>query len=178
MAVALSQVVITAALVVGTAVVDQAMVPGQGPAATTGGLLAGIGLLLLASLGLPITLGVVPIAVDAAVAAGAGRAALGSARSHAEGVRGALSQPAGASAHHRLATAPARALRGGVRLATGAALGPAAPRPGGRWRRGWRPVSPVGPARWDPRRRPPGRPRRPRTGPQARHGGRCPGCGR
>jgi hypothetical protein len=131
LAVALSQVVITAALVVGTTVVDKALQPGQGPGATVGGLMAGIGLLLLASLGLPITLGVVPIAVDAAVAAGAGRGAMSAARQHAEGVRGALSEPAKASAHHRLATAPARAVRTGAKLAAGAALGPAAATAGG-----------------------------------------------
>jgi hypothetical protein len=118
LAVALSQVVITAALVVGTAVVQRGLQPGQGPAATSGGLLAGVGLLLLASLGLPITLSVVPIAVDAAVHAGAGRQALAAARHHGEGVRTALSQPAVASSPHRLATAPIRAVRAGVVAAT------------------------------------------------------------
>jgi hypothetical protein len=114
LAVALSQVIITAALVVGTSVVQQAMRPGQDPAANVGGLLAGVGLLLLASLGLPITLGVVPIAVDAAVHAGVGRQVLGAAGRHVDGVRSALSQPASASLQHRLATAPGRAVRAGV----------------------------------------------------------------
>jgi hypothetical protein len=118
LAVALSQVVITAALVVGTTVVDRAMSAAQGPGATVGGVMAGVGLLLLASLGLPITLAVVPIAVDAAAAAGAGRAALGAARQHAEGVRGALGDPSKAAAHHRLATAPARLARTGQTRAT------------------------------------------------------------
>jgi hypothetical protein len=118
LAVALSQVVITAALVVGSAVVERGLQPGQGPAATSGGLLAGVGLLLLASLGLPITLSVVPIAVDAAVHAGAGRQALAAARHHGEGVRAAISQPALASSPHRLATAPIRAVRAGVVAAT------------------------------------------------------------
>jgi hypothetical protein len=122
LAVALSQVVITASLVVGTAVVERGLQPGQGPAATSGGLLAGVGLLLLASLGLPITLSVVPIAVDAAVHAGAGRQALAAARHHGEGVRAALSQPATASSPHRLATAPIRAVRAGVIAATAPAL--------------------------------------------------------
>jgi hypothetical protein len=119
LAVALSQVIITAALVVGTSVVQQSMRPGQDPAANVGGLLAGVGLLLLASLGLPITLGVVPIAVDAAVHAGVGRQVLGAAGRHVDGVRSALSQPASASAQHRLATAPGRAVRA---VASGAAM--------------------------------------------------------
>jgi hypothetical protein len=126
LAVALSQVVITAALVVGTSVVDKALQGGQAPGVTIGGLLAGIGLLLLASLGLPITLGVVPIAVDAAVVAGAGRSALGAARHHAEGVQAALREPATASVSHRLATAPGRAVRRGVELAAASGAVPAA----------------------------------------------------
>ena len=100
-AVALSQVIITAGFVLGTALLDHSLSLG---APDISGVVSGLGLLLLASLGLPLTLRVVPMAVDAAVHAGAGMR-LTRAAEH-------LGSVTGAGSVTRLATAPLRAISG------------------------------------------------------------------
>jgi hypothetical protein len=123
--VALSQVVVTAALVVGTAVADHALGSATGPGPAVGGVIQGVALLLLASLGLPLTLRVVPVAVDAAVHAGAGRRALAAAGGHVERLATGIASPSKVSAGHRLATAPVRVVAGVARGPGRAATGPA-----------------------------------------------------
>lgn len=100
-AVALSQVIITAGFVLGTALLDHSLSP-SGP--DISGIVSGLGLLLLASLGLPLTLRIVPMAVDAAVHAGAAMRVTRAAEH--------LGSATGAGSVARLATAPLRVISG------------------------------------------------------------------
>jgi hypothetical protein len=116
-AVALSQVVITATLVLGTALLDHSLSLNSAqsaPGADLSAVVSGLALLLLGSLGLPITLRVVPMAVDAAAHAGVG-ARFGA------GAAGQLASlgSAGAGGLAGLAGAPVRAMRG-FQIANGA----------------------------------------------------------
>src|SRR5581483_6287775 len=107
-AVALSQVIITAGLVLGTALLDHSLsAASTGPGSDISGIVSGLGLLLLASLGLPLTLRVVPMAVDAAMHAGAGMR-IGMAAHY----MGSLGGFPGTNSVSRLAGAPLRVLRG------------------------------------------------------------------
>lgn len=117
-AVALSQVVITMAMVLGTTLIGKSLNANSGgPGMEIANIMQGLGLLFLASLGLPLTLRLVPMAVDAAVHAGAmghlrqgmSAAGIGSGASSAGGV---ASTPM--SVAKRLTTAPVRAMQGFV----------------------------------------------------------------
>ena len=96
-AIAMSQLVITAAMVIAAAALANGRLDRTTPGASVDTLVTAIGLLLLGTLGLPMALRVVPHAAEGAIAAGVGArglsAARGSGRGAAAGASASLGTP-------------------------------------------------------------------------------------
>jgi len=95
-AIAMSQLVITAAMVIAAAALANGKLDRTTPGASVDTLVTAIGLLLLGTLGLPMALRVVPHAAEGAIAAGVGARGLSAARGSGRGAAAGASASLGA----------------------------------------------------------------------------------